>query len=80
MYQSAEQGALSSLYAATSPDVTGGSLYQPDGFLHLRGHPVRAKIAQRALDEDVARQLWEVSERLTGVEFPLDEQEVAARA
>ena len=79
LYQPADQGALSSLYAATSPDVTGGSLYQPDGFLHLRGHPRRAEIAKRALDADVARRLWEVSEELTGFELALDETDAAAR-
>jgi hypothetical protein len=80
MYQPAEQGALSALYAATAPDVTGGSLYPPDGFLHVRGYPKRAEIAKRAQDEDVARQLWEVPEQLTGVRFTLDEPAPAAVA
>ena len=58
--------------------MTGGSLYLPDGFLHVRGHPMQGKIKTRALDEDVARRLWEVSEQLTGVEFALGEQAAAA--
>jgi NAD(P)-dependent dehydrogenase (short-subunit alcohol dehydrogenase family) len=79
MYQPAEQGALTTLYGATSPDVAGGGLYQPDGFLHLRGYPMRARLAKRALDEDVARRLWELSEQLTGVQFTLDKDGAAGR-
>jgi len=79
LYQSAEQGALSSLYAATSPDVTGGSLYYPNGFLHLRGYPIQARLAKRALDEEVGRRLWEVSEQLTDSQFTPDEHGAAAR-
>ena len=44
----------------------------PDGFLHVRGYPTRGEIRKRALDEDVAKRLWDVSEQLTGVEFALD--------
>lgn len=64
---SAAAGALPTLYAATSPEAQGGDLYGPDGFYELKGPPARAKIAHRALDETVWRQLWDVSERLTGV-------------
>ena len=35
--QSPYMGALPTLYAATSPDVTGGSYYGPDGFMEIRG-------------------------------------------
>ena len=71
LYQPAAQGALSPLYAATSPDVTSGSLYLPDGFLHVRGYPTRGEIRKRALDVDAAKRLWDVSQQLTGVEFAL---------
>ena len=37
--QTAEQGALPTLYAATAPDVQGGDYYGPDGFQELRGQP-----------------------------------------
>jgi NAD(P)-dependent dehydrogenase (short-subunit alcohol dehydrogenase family) len=72
LFQPAERGALPSLYAATSPDVSGGALYGPDGFSHLRGYPTRTRIPKRALDADVARRLWDVSEELTGVAFTLE--------
>ncbi len=50
--QSAEMGALPSLYAATAPDVPGGSFVGPDGFLEQRGHPHIVTAAGRAYDED----------------------------
>ena len=37
--QSAEMGALPTLYAATAPGVPGGSFIGPDGFMENRGHP-----------------------------------------
>jgi NAD(P)-dependent dehydrogenase (short-subunit alcohol dehydrogenase family) len=67
--QSAPAGALPLVYAATDPGVKGGGLYGPAGPGELRGHPARVAPALRALDEDVARGLWEVSEELTGVRF-----------
>lgn len=67
--QPAVRGALPSLYAATAPEVVGGSFYGPDGPGQMRGYPTRAAPAPRALDEEVARRLWEVSEELTSIAF-----------
>jgi len=67
--QSAEMGALPLLYAATAPDVEGGSYFGPDGFLEGRGHPKLVRPDARALDQDVAGRLWTVSEQLTGVTY-----------
>ena len=67
--QSAAHGALPSLYAATAPEVVGGGFYGPDGPGQLRGNPTRVLPASGALDEQIARRLWEVSERLTGIRF-----------
>jgi len=52
------------LYAATSPDVVPGGFYGPDKFFEMRGHPHRVRSNARSHDETVARQLWELSERL----------------
>lgn len=65
--QSAADGALPTLYAATSPAAASGVLYGPNGFYELKGQPAKAKIADHALDRVAWRRLWEVSERLTGV-------------
>jgi NAD(P)-dependent dehydrogenase (short-subunit alcohol dehydrogenase family) len=67
--QSAEMGALPTLYAATKPDLPGGSFVGPDGFMEQRGHPHVVTAASKAYDEDAWRRLWEVSEELTGVHY-----------
>ena len=67
MSQSAADGALPQLYAATSPDAAGGGYYGPDGFFEMKGHPKAARVARQAEDEAMARRLWTVSETLTGV-------------
>jgi NAD(P)-dependent dehydrogenase (short-subunit alcohol dehydrogenase family) len=67
--QSAEMGALPTLYAATVPDLPGGSYVGPDGFMEQRGHPRVVTAAGKAYDEDAWRRLWEVSEELTGVSY-----------
>ncbi|MEM8530510.1 MAG: oxidoreductase [Chloroflexota bacterium] len=69
MAQSQAQGALPQLYAATAPDVKGSEHFGPDGFLQLRGYPARRRAARAAYNEADAKRLWEVSERLTGVEY-----------
>ena len=70
--QSAEKGALPQLYAATDPGVKGGDFVGPDGFQEQRGHPQLVTPHNReAYDEDIARQLWEASEELTGVSYDL---------
>jgi NAD(P)-dependent dehydrogenase (short-subunit alcohol dehydrogenase family) len=67
--QSAAQGALPILFAATSPNATGGEYYGPDGFSEIRGYPARAKIEPHALDAEAAKRLWAISEDLTGVRY-----------
>ncbi len=69
--QSAELGALPTLYAATFPDLPGGSFVGPDGIGEVRGHPRVLGAAGRAYDEAAWRRLWEVSEQLTGVAYEL---------
>ncbi|MCS0500898.1 SDR family oxidoreductase [Ancylobacter mangrovi] len=68
--QSAAEGALPTLFAATSPDARGGAYYGPDGIYELKGPPKLAKAMPQAHDKKVAAQLWEISESLTGVSFP----------
>ncbi|WP_150251502.1 oxidoreductase [Nocardiopsis deserti] len=68
--QSAEHGALPTLYAATA-DVPGDSYAGPRRLMGLRGAPKLVRRAAKARDADAARRLWESSEELTGVAFPL---------
>jgi NAD(P)-dependent dehydrogenase (short-subunit alcohol dehydrogenase family) len=67
--QSAEMGALPSLYAATVPDLPSGSFIGPDGFMEQRGYPHPVSGNARSQDTEVARRLWDVSEELTGVHY-----------
>jgi NAD(P)-dependent dehydrogenase (short-subunit alcohol dehydrogenase family) len=68
--QSEEGGALPTLYAAVA-DVPGNSFAGPGGFMEQRGAPKLVGRTDAAKDADVARRLWEMSEELTGVRFPL---------
>jgi NAD(P)-dependent dehydrogenase (short-subunit alcohol dehydrogenase family) len=68
--QSEEMGALPTLYAATQ-DIPGGSYVGPDGIGEQRGHPKLVGRSSAARDEEKAKGLWELSEELTGVSFPL---------
>jgi NAD(P)-dependent dehydrogenase (short-subunit alcohol dehydrogenase family) len=68
--QDADSGALPTLYAAVA-DIPGDSFAGPGGFLEQRGAPKLVGRSAAARDKDVACQLWEVSEQLTNVRFPL---------
>jgi NAD(P)-dependent dehydrogenase (short-subunit alcohol dehydrogenase family) len=67
--QSAEQGARSTLFAATQ-DIPGGSFVWPGGFAHMRGYPERAAEVRGPQDAGVARTLWDLSARLTVIDSP----------
>jgi NAD(P)-dependent dehydrogenase (short-subunit alcohol dehydrogenase family) len=70
--QSADRGALPQLYAAAHPGLESGEFIGPDGFQEQRGYPQHVTPHNReAYDEAIARRLWEVSEELTGVSYPL---------
>ena len=66
--QAPEMGALPSLYAATA-QVEPGAFYGPSALGGLRGHPVRSGSSQASKDEVTARRLWDLSEKLTEVDF-----------
>ncbi len=55
-----EEGAQTSLYLATSPEVEGKG-----GGYYSRSRPIQPRAS--ALDEAAAKRLWEVSEQLTGL-------------
>ena len=67
--QSAEMGALPSLYAATADEVEQGAYFGPGGFMKLRGWPVPETPSPSLVNSDVAGKLWKVSEELTGTDF-----------
>jgi NAD(P)-dependent dehydrogenase (short-subunit alcohol dehydrogenase family) len=67
--QSADMGALPTLYAATVLDLLGGTYVGPGGAGEQRGYPKVVSGAGKAYDESAWRRLWEVSEELTGERY-----------
>jgi len=70
--QDAELGALPILFAATAPNLAGDSYIGPDGWKEWKGYPKLVDRTNAAKDLDAARRLWDISEDLTGVHFPID--------
>jgi NAD(P)-dependent dehydrogenase (short-subunit alcohol dehydrogenase family) len=69
LLQPASQGALPTLFAATSSQAKAGAYYGPDRLGETRGYPTLSKIPQQAMDAAVASRLWGISEELTGCRF-----------
>lgn len=67
--QSARDGALPTLYAATAPEAAGGAYYGPSGPGETRGPPGLARVFPQAQDPAAGSRLWALSEKLTGVGF-----------
>lgn len=67
MFQPSAQGALPSLFAATSPEAKPGAYYGPDGYKELRGYPTLAYIPKTALNDKTSKQLWDISIQLSKV-------------
>lgn len=67
--QSGEMGALPSLYAATADGVEQGAFFGPGGFMKMQGWPVTDYPSKKLVTNEVATQLWDVSEALTRTEF-----------
>ena len=68
--QSAAQGALPTLFAATAPDARPGGYYGPQGLFEMKGAVGEARIGKQAQDKAVAARLWDVSQELAGVTWP----------
>lgn len=69
-YQTAAEGALPALYAATAREARGGAYYGPTGEQEIRGPLGLATLPAAAKDAAAAARLWMISEELTGTRFP----------
>ncbi|MCI3953339.1 MAG: short-chain dehydrogenase [Burkholderiales bacterium] len=69
-FQTAAQGALPTLFAATAAEAQGGAYYGPTGEQEMRGPLGLATIPLAARDPAVAARLWDITEELTGVTLP----------
>jgi NAD(P)-dependent dehydrogenase (short-subunit alcohol dehydrogenase family) len=68
--QNTRMGALPLLRAATDPSAEGGEFYGPPGRGYV-GYPIRAESSARSHDVEIQRRLWQESERLTSVRYPI---------
>jgi hypothetical protein len=73
LLQSPQMGALSTVRAAVDPDVRGGDYYGPPGRAQFTGYPTRVQSTPASHDPQAQRRLWQESERLTGVTYPIGE-------
>lgn len=64
--QSADAGALPELYAATIPDLPGGSYIGPHAAREWRGHPRPVGSSMSSHDRDLAAALWARCEEMSG--------------
>ena len=71
LLNTAEMGALPQIRAATDPSVKGGQYWGPDGFREMRGYPKLVSSSAQSHDEAIQQRLWQVSEELTGVTYPV---------
>jgi NAD(P)-dependent dehydrogenase (short-subunit alcohol dehydrogenase family) len=68
LVQDAAGGAQPTLYAATAPDLPGGSYVGPSGPMAQTGPPRIVGSSAASRDLDTARALWDLAVRLTGVD------------
>ncbi len=67
--QSAKMGALPILRAATEIGLTGKEYFYPDSNNGLKGFPIVGKYPEIALNEQNAKELWSLSEKLTNIKY-----------
>ena len=71
MWLDVDEGIEPTLYAAASPEAQGGKYYGPRGFYEtVRGGVTFAGVPRLARSEPDRRQVWQLSEQLTGVGYP----------
>mmetsp|Transcript_26894 Transcript_26894/g.65380 ORF Transcript_26894/g.65380 Transcript_26894/m.65380 type:complete len:307 (+) Transcript_26894:81-1001(+) len=70
--QGVDMGALPTLRAAIDPEAKPGNYFgpQPNWYgAEFTGYPVLVKSNERSKDVEIAKQLWDKSEALTGVKY-----------
>ena len=69
VFQSSAMGALPSIRAAVDPDAVSGQYYGPDGKGERSGYPIIVDSNKTSKNPEYARKLWEISQKLTGVNY-----------
>jgi hypothetical protein len=67
--QNVKVGTLPILRAATDENVNGGEYFGPTKMMEMKGYPELVKSSDKSYDKDLAKKLWEVSEKLTGHKY-----------
>nr|WP_315255644.1 oxidoreductase [uncultured Flavobacterium sp.] len=67
--QNVKIGTLPILRAATDENVKGGEYFGPTKMMELKGYPELVKSSDKSYDKDLAKKLWEVSEKLTNLKY-----------
>lgn len=69
MSHSPGNAALPTLYAALGDGLEGGMYIGPTGFNEMKGKPGIVKSTKLSHNLDIAKKLWEVSEKLTHINY-----------
>lgn len=64
-----DKAVLPQLMAALDTDVQGGDYFGPTGFSDMKGKPGKVKAKPHAYDENVAKKLFDVAEKLTAFSY-----------
>ncbi len=67
--QDITMGALPTLCAAVAEDVQACDYYGPEGWREMKGYPKKVESNALSHDKEIAKKLWEVSEKLTGITY-----------
>lgn len=78
--QSAERGAYPALMCATEPNLDEKEFYGPTGRNNWTGPVGAHPIEPHAKDKAVAKKLWEVSEKATGVKWDFSNKSILSQA
>lgn len=62
-------GAMPQVRASLCNDVKSGEFYGPDKFMQFTGHPVVVKSSKLSHNEEIAKELWDLSEQLMDFKF-----------
>ncbi|MDO6460506.1 hypothetical protein Q4485_07355 [Granulosicoccaceae sp. 1_MG-2023] len=71
LVQSAEQGAYPEVMCATETELDQAAYYGPTGWMNFRGPVGNCNLDPHMLDRGVATRLWDLSEKQTGLSWPL---------
>jgi len=67
--QTAQSGALPTLFGATAAEVNGGDYIGPSKLFEVIGAPKKVNSSRYSKRKDVAEKLWQLSEDLTNIQF-----------